>query len=86
MRGNSQTASRSHEDPQQAFRLLRHLRLAEALWGRTVALPIAALDGHERVPRMRILRVLLQLEREGAVVLHRVTRAVRLADPGSVGR
>lgn len=74
-------AIRSQEDPRQAFRLLRHLRLAEVLWGRETPLPIAALDASDGVPRMRVLRILLQLEREGAVVLQRVTRAVQLVDP-----
>lgn len=71
---------RTPEDPQQAFRVLRHLVLAEILWGRAVALPIAALGVEGRPPRMRVLRVLLHLERDGAVVVNRVTRAVRLSE------
>jgi hypothetical protein len=77
------TASRPHEDPGHAFRLLRHLHLAEVLWGRETATPIAALDAWSRVPRLRFLRILLQLEREGAVVLQRVTGAVQLATSAS---
>jgi hypothetical protein len=80
VRARKYAAVRASEDPQQAFRLLRHLVLAEVLWGRDVALPIAALGGEGRAPRMRILRALLQLERDGAVVLYRMTRAVRLSD------
>jgi hypothetical protein len=73
-------ATRAQEDPRQAFRLLRQLQVAEALWGRQQALPIAALDGTYGMARMRILRILLQLEREGAIVLERVRRAVQLTD------
>jgi hypothetical protein len=61
--------------------LLRHLRLAQVLWGREVPLPIAALDTAAAGGRVGVLRALLHLEREGAVVIHRLFRAVHLAGP-----
>jgi hypothetical protein len=67
------------ENARDAVRLLRHLYLAQLLWGRDVALPIAALDAGGR--RVGTLRALLHLEREGAVVLHRLCRAVCLVVP-----
>ena len=69
------------ENPRQAIRLLRHLHLAQVLWGREVALPIAAVDAAANGGRVGVLRALLHLEREGAVVIHRLFRAVYLARP-----
>jgi len=48
--------------------------------GHQRALPIAILKESDRIEQFRVLRTLLKLEREGALELHRVMRAVRLID------